>query len=336
MSETQLATKNASAEAIETALIRGDLKLLTVPQRLEYYNQVCESLGLNPLTQPFGYHEFNNKVVLYAKKDATEQLRKLHRVSVTKLDREIVDELVVVTAYVSDGQGRTDVGTGAVNIGGVKGEAKANAIMKAETKAKRRATLSLTGLGILDESELDSVTEQISVIALETKALPEAIVAPSAVNSAPATSSDSEQLQSQLEPLPITPANAQADDLPSFSVPKAILPSAADLDAVAAETQVAASTDNSTTSPRPDAAQFAAYKSRASNLRAELEKHGFKSGPGQPAGQKLVKYFTLTAGVQKVDELTIAQWETIFSVLDASFKTDPAGTVKLIEERIKQ
>jgi len=36
-------------------------------------------------------------------------------------------------------------------------EDKANAIMKCETKAKRRVTLSICGLGFLDETEVDSI-----------------------------------------------------------------------------------------------------------------------------------------------------------------------------------
>ena len=42
---------------------------------------------------------------------------------------------------------------GAVSIKGLQGENLANALMKAETKAKRRVTLSLAGLGWLDETE---------------------------------------------------------------------------------------------------------------------------------------------------------------------------------------
>ena len=47
--------------------------------------------------------------------------------------------------------------TGAVSLAGLSGEAKANAFMKAETKACRRATLRLIGLGWLDESETASI-----------------------------------------------------------------------------------------------------------------------------------------------------------------------------------
>jgi hypothetical protein len=47
--------------------------------------------------------------------------------------------------------------TSAVPIAGLRGEARANAMMKAETKAKRRATLAICGLGMLDESEMSGL-----------------------------------------------------------------------------------------------------------------------------------------------------------------------------------
>ena len=50
--------------------------------------------------------------------------------------------------------------TGAVPIAGLKGEEFANALMKAETKAKRRATLSICGLGVLDETEVETITDE--------------------------------------------------------------------------------------------------------------------------------------------------------------------------------
>src|SRR5690606_13039724 len=65
----------------------------------------------------------------------------------------------VVRVYGRDKTGREDVATGAVSIAGLKGDALANAVMKAETKAKRRLTLSLAGLGWLDESEVDSIPD---------------------------------------------------------------------------------------------------------------------------------------------------------------------------------
>lgn len=145
------------AQAIERVLVGGDLSKLTEAQRLVYYNQVCESLGLNPLTKPFDYITLQGKLTLYARRDATEQLRKIHGVSILSLQKDRMDDLYVVTATAQDKHGRTDVGTGAVALGTLKGEALANAIMKAETKAKRRVTLSICGLGMLDETEAADV-----------------------------------------------------------------------------------------------------------------------------------------------------------------------------------
>lgn len=142
---------------VESVLLQGDLSRLTPPQRVAYYNRVCESLGLNPLTKPFDYLTLNGKTVLYAKRDATEQLRKIHGVSIVELNSREVGGVFVVTAKAQDKQQRIDVSTGAVPIANLKGDALANALMKAETKAKRRVTLSICGLGLLDESEVETI-----------------------------------------------------------------------------------------------------------------------------------------------------------------------------------
>lgn len=145
------------AEIMENVLIRGDIAKLTIQERGQYYYQLCESLGLNSLTQPFEYIQLNGKLKLYAKKDCTDQLRFVHGVSVTELLESERDSVFIVKAKVVNSKGRTDVSTGAVNIKGLSGEALANALMKAETKAKRRATLSICGLGMLDELEVDDI-----------------------------------------------------------------------------------------------------------------------------------------------------------------------------------
>ncbi len=161
------------AQAIEEVLIRGDLTPLTAQQRVEYYKAVCKSLGLNPLTGPFGYILFKEteaapaKLVLYAKKDCAEQLRKLHKVAVVPgtTKREVTEDFATTELALMDNTGRTDTATGIVYLWKkydnksyrLTGQKLGDAIMKSETKAKRRGTLSICGLGILDEMDLDSV-----------------------------------------------------------------------------------------------------------------------------------------------------------------------------------
>lgn len=175
-------TTTTTADVIESVVITGDLKALAPEQRVAYYNRVCQSLGLNPLTKPFDYITLNGKLTLYAKRDATDQLRRQYGVSVAIANRERADGIFSVTAHATLPDGRTDESIGAVPIvypetvqewqnsqrinrphpkAGQQftGEDLANAYMKAETKAKRRVTLSIVGLGWLDETEVGSITD---------------------------------------------------------------------------------------------------------------------------------------------------------------------------------
>src|SRR5574337_881164 len=169
MTDTAVATReDEGASLIEQVVVQGDLAKLTAAQRVVYYRQVCESLGLNPLTRPFDYITLNGKLTLYVKRDATDQLRALRGISIDRLEPQTVEGVYVVTATGHDKAGRVDSATGAVPLAGLRGEALANALMKAETKAKRRLTLSLAGLGWLDETEVGSVPGAVAMEEPET------------------------------------------------------------------------------------------------------------------------------------------------------------------------
>lgn len=150
---------SVSAAALEKVVAENDLSKLTSAQRLEFYSGICNSLGLNPLTRPFQYIVLNGKLTLYATKDCTEQLRKIYNVSITLTDKRFDQDVYVVTAQARMPDGRVDESTGAVTVGTLKGDARANALMKAETKAKRRVTLSICGMGILDENEISTIAD---------------------------------------------------------------------------------------------------------------------------------------------------------------------------------
>lgn len=150
-------TLPAEDDALERLMIEGDLGTMPPELRVRYYHALCQSLGLNPLTQPFEYIRLNGKLKLYAKKDATEQLRKLHGVSVSGMETQLIGEVYVVRATFTDRSGRTDQATGAVPTKGLSGDNLANAYLKAETKCKRRGTLSICGLGMLDETEVEAI-----------------------------------------------------------------------------------------------------------------------------------------------------------------------------------
>jgi len=153
----QKTDKTDKNKIVEQVITKGDLAELSPADRVSYYNTLCQSLGLNPLTRPFEYITMDKKLVLYARKDATEQLRKINGISIWKIENTIEDGCLIVTAYARTPDGREDIDEGIVFIKGKVGDSLANLQMKAITKAKRRVTLSICGLGFLDESEIDSI-----------------------------------------------------------------------------------------------------------------------------------------------------------------------------------
>lgn len=158
--QTVKRAEGADAKLYESLALRGDISGLDPKSRIEYYAQLCERLGLDPYTQPFLPLKLNGKEVLYATRGATDQLARLHNVRREIVARERLDDVWLVTVRATLPSGRAEDSQGAVPIGAAKGEALANALMKAETKAKRRATLALLGLGMLDESELETIPDR--------------------------------------------------------------------------------------------------------------------------------------------------------------------------------
>lgn len=150
-------SEKIDASALSRVLLGGDLAKLSDEQRVQYYAKICETVGLNPLTKPFDYIPLNGRLVLYANKGCAEQLRAIHKIGLKVIKAQKDGDLYVVVVEAIDPAGRTDSGLGAVPLGSLKGEALANAMMKAETKAKRRATLSICGLNMLDETEVDTI-----------------------------------------------------------------------------------------------------------------------------------------------------------------------------------
>lgn len=154
----ELKTIESQAEIMEGILLSGDLSKLTASQRVSYYQKVCESLGLNPYTKPFDYIKLNDKLTLYAKKDATDQLRSINKISIIDVNIVETDKQFIVKVKGQDPAGRIDMEVGVVNKTDMRGDT-ANAQMKAVTKAKRRLTLSMCGLGWLDETEVATIPD---------------------------------------------------------------------------------------------------------------------------------------------------------------------------------
>lgn len=166
-------------ETMTKLMLTGDMAGLNENQRIVYYQKMCNHLQLDPVTLPFSILALKGKTVLYANKGCAAQLNLKHHINHEIKSREFIKGLYVVTAFAKTKDGRFTENIGAIPIQSSDGkdfcgETLANAMMKAETKAKRRATLDLVGLGMPDVSEVETIADaQIYTMDENTGALKE-------------------------------------------------------------------------------------------------------------------------------------------------------------------
>ena len=155
--EVRSLDSESESRLVDSLVTRGDISGLSAADRARVYVGICRRLGLEPSTQPLAAIKLNGKEVLYPTRGATDQLAAIHRVN-----REIIDgpramdfagtKLIYAVCRASLPSGRTETAVATVPL-----TDPVNALMKCETKAKRRATLSILGLGMLDETELETI-----------------------------------------------------------------------------------------------------------------------------------------------------------------------------------
>jgi hypothetical protein len=151
-----LEQQNAASSEVVKLITRGDLSKLTPEQLVQVYIARCDALGLDARAQPFEVISFRGQTKLYPKKEAAEQLRKLNGISTTITEETVTpDGILRVRIRGVDREGREDEEVAALFIKGLQGEDLANAYMKVITKAKRRITLSMCGLGSMADVDED-------------------------------------------------------------------------------------------------------------------------------------------------------------------------------------
>jgi hypothetical protein len=156
---TAIQPQDMNGDTMLAVVAGGDCSRLSPEQKLAYYHARCEAAGLDPRAQPFAFMRLqNNKEVLYALKSCSDQLAAKNGV-ICQILSQVTEEgmrIVTITATTKDGRKTDEIG--AVSVKGLSGDALCNAYMKAVTKAKRRATLSICGLGMLDETEVETIS----------------------------------------------------------------------------------------------------------------------------------------------------------------------------------
>jgi hypothetical protein len=159
MSELAVQEQAVDPATMELVIVNGDLSKLNPQQRIAWYKARCEAAGLDPRTEPFQYIRLQNGLKLYATKAATDQLIANRKLTVAITERRHDQTLGVyeVQCRVTFPDGHWVEDFAAVPIKGLVGDGACNAMMKTCTKAKRRTVLSACGLGMHDETEVETI-----------------------------------------------------------------------------------------------------------------------------------------------------------------------------------
>jgi hypothetical protein len=160
----------------------GDLTPIKPEQRPALVMALCRHIGVDPIERPFLVFKDGKRTVLYAARACTSALCRVRGISRQLLAVQEVtmagQPVIIARARATLPDGRFDESTGVVPVmqedtawEGPEGNKRkvskgwrqpnpseaANLPMKAETKAKRRAVLDLVGLGMPDESEIETI-----------------------------------------------------------------------------------------------------------------------------------------------------------------------------------
>ena len=134
-----------------------DTRALSPKEREATLAGLSRALGLNPLVNGVRFLTLQGGEVLYVTRQATDQIAARLRLNrETLVGPEVRDvagtKMVFCQVRVTAPDKRSEVATATLPL-----RDPANDLMKCETKAKRRATLSLAGLGLLTEEETETI-----------------------------------------------------------------------------------------------------------------------------------------------------------------------------------
>lgn len=131
-----------------------DFKGVPEKDRSNFVSALCKVLDIPTPLNPFYFIPANNKEVLYAGIEAAQLLAESKKLNVEIRGKTLDDaNLYTIGVRVTGPTGRFCDNEGIMYLGGLTGEKRGNAMMKAITKAQRRAILSYCGLSMTDDAD---------------------------------------------------------------------------------------------------------------------------------------------------------------------------------------
>jgi len=281
-----------------STLAAKKLENFTEEEKVAHYSEVCEVLGLDPRKRPFEYLYVDNEyegrnLILYVTKAGSNQLRANMGIDIEPVAITIQAGVAIAVANAADKTGRTDSCVGAVTIEGLTGKSLANAVMSAETKAKRRVTISISGIGLLDETEVQDLSGTV------TKVVPDApqVSAPQLTAPATAAATTPTEVISSIDPMIIEAGRQMAQRGHETFIAPLLAAAAAEADR------------------KPTTEEITEFRKRYEKLVIDLQMNGVIAAPGQTAAKRIRTWFLQKAGCDGRD-LTFGKWRDTLGFME--------------------
>lgn len=178
--------------SIRKYLLTGDMNTMTEEEQASVLAQTCAHMGIDPVLGGVIAVDLQGKKKLYVTKVATDIVARANKLTRKIVLNELCEKTFTyfVKVEISDSHGRVEEGESCVSVRGfnrdqtpklLTGEDYGNAIMKAHTKARRRATLAWVGVQDLDfemedRPEVAAVSQPVTLAApVPTEAAPKRV-----------------------------------------------------------------------------------------------------------------------------------------------------------------
>lgn len=161
--------KDSMAE-VARFMTSGDLSRLPKATKDAFIVKLAEQIGIPPYPPPFAFvTDKRGKETLVPQKHLAQALRDKHGISTEityqgplqlgdKFDESIY--VVKMKGTLPSGRFAEEMGTGFFGGDSAVGRGKADEVLKTVTKAANRVTYSLLGIGLIDETEVDSLRDR--------------------------------------------------------------------------------------------------------------------------------------------------------------------------------
>lgn len=151
--------------AVQQYIIKQDISALSKPMQVAFYVAECKRLRVDPASHPIDLlKDKEGRLKPYYNSECATQMENDRNVSCTPVNQGFLtdedDRFYFAEVKATGPDGRSKTRKGIISVKGLKGQEKANAMMKAETKANRRATLALLGMSTADEGDGQVISAQ--------------------------------------------------------------------------------------------------------------------------------------------------------------------------------